>query len=238
MEDDIVGAKEKLEDNLYEYPNFMIENQEKMDEVWAAYLELKAQEAANIIFEKIDALGEITLENYETKKAEIEAIDTEISTYISNGYKKSLITNLDTLEAARDAVEYLTVEAAIDALPAVDAVTEEDTAQIEQIKSALDALSANQQAMIPAEKIGKLNALLDQLEKLKVTLGDINEDGSIDASDALMALQHSVKLITLEGTAFEAADVDDSNAVDATDALMILQVSVKLIKPEDFPAAK
>ena len=48
-----------------------------------------------------------------------------------------------------------------------------------------------------------------------------------------MALQHSVKLTTLEGNEFKAANVDGSNAVDATDALYILQHSVKLI--DKFP---
>ena len=53
-----------------------------------------------------------------------------------------------------------------------------------------------------------------------------------------MALQHSVKLITLDETKFLAANVDGNTAVDASDALLILQCSVKLIQPEDFPAAK
>lgn len=70
------------------------------------------------------------------------------------------------------------------------------------------------------------------------TLGMVNGDENIDASDALMALQHSVKLITLEDSAFKAADVTGDNTVDASDALLILQYSVKLIGAEDFPAAK
>ena len=64
--------------------------------------------------------------------------------------------------------------------------------------------------------------------------GDINADGSINASDALLALQHSVQLIRLMGNEALAADVDHNEKIDAGDALLILQHSVKLI--DQFPA--
>ena len=60
--------------------------------------------------------------------------------------------------------------------------------------------------------------------------------GKIDATDALAVLQHSVKLTTLSGDAFQAADVDGNGKIDATDALTILQYSVKLIP--DFPVQR
>ena len=112
--------------------------------------------------------------------------------------------------------------------------------KILQLKGAHDGLAEDQQALIAQEKRDKIPALLAKIEELKhpYTLGDVNDDGSIDASDALMALQHSVNLITLDETKYLAANVDGSDKVDASDALMILQCSVDLIKPEDFPAAK
>ena len=61
------------------------------------------------------------------------------------------------------------------------------------------------------------------------TLGDVNSDGSINAADALMALQHSVRLIELEGAQGIAANVNNDEAINASDALLILQYSVKLI---------
>lgn len=64
--------------------------------------------------------------------------------------------------------------------------------------------------------------------------GDINFDGSVNASDALMALQHSVQLITLDYTYNETADVSADNQINASDALMILQKSVGLLGV--FPA--
>ena len=64
--------------------------------------------------------------------------------------------------------------------------------------------------------------------------GDVNTDGSVNATDALITLQHSVGKTTLEGTAALNADVNADNAVNATDALLILQYSVNKITV--FPA--
>ena len=66
-------------------------------------------------------------------------------------------------------------------------------------------------------------------QPLKFDYGDINNDGNINAADALLALQHSVKLTTLEGEKAVAADVNRDGLINATDALCILQYSVKLI---------
>lgn len=63
--------------------------------------------------------------------------------------------------------------------------------------------------------------------------GNINNNENIDASDALLALQHSVQLITLSGRGLSAADVSGDGKVNASDALLILQYSVNLI--EKFP---
>lgn len=59
--------------------------------------------------------------------------------------------------------------------------------------------------------------------------GDINADGDVNASDALLALQKSVRLISFELRESEMADVDLNGSIDASDALKILQKSVGLI---------
>lgn len=63
--------------------------------------------------------------------------------------------------------------------------------------------------------------------------GNIDNNESIDASDALLALQHSVHLTDLKGRALTAADVSGDGKINASDALLILQHSVCLI--DKFP---
>ena len=63
--------------------------------------------------------------------------------------------------------------------------------------------------------------------------GDVNNDQDVNASDALMALQYSVSLLTLDRNQNRAADVNGDVLVDAADALIMLQKAVKLI--DSFP---
>ena len=71
-------------------------------------------------------------------------------------------------------------------------------------------------------------------EKVLLRYGDINGDKRIDASDALIALQHSVALVQLKGDDFIVANVDGKQGVGSSDALLILQRSVGLNRL--FPA--
>ena len=61
-------------------------------------------------------------------------------------------------------------------------------------------------------------------------LGDIDENGSIDSSDALMVLKFMVKLQTPTEAQKEAADVDHNGNLDSADSLLILKYMVKLIE--------
>lgn len=58
------------------------------------------------------------------------------------------------------------------------------------------------------------------------TAGDVNNDKNINATDALLVLQHTVGKKLLTGNALIAADVTKDDAVNATDALSILRYSV------------
>jgi hypothetical protein len=58
---------------------------------------------------------------------------------------------------------------------------------------------------------------------LPVTLGDINNDGKITASDALQALQCAAGKRTLTDLQKQAADINVDGKVTASDALKILQ---------------
>lgn len=59
--------------------------------------------------------------------------------------------------------------------------------------------------------------------------GDIDKNGQVDASDALLALQHSVGLTTLDEQSVRTGDCNLDGRVDASDALQMLQLSVQLI---------
>ena len=61
-----------------------------------------------------------------------------------------------------------------------------------------------------------------------VTLGDVNNDGHINSSDARLVLQHTVELISLEGDELIAADVTEDGVINSNDARKILQMTVEL----------
>ena len=63
--------------------------------------------------------------------------------------------------------------------------------------------------------------------------GDVNKDSNINASDALMDLQHAVKELTLTDSDFVRGDVNKDNVVNASDGLQILRYSVKEINHFD-----
>ncbi len=54
---------------------------------------------------------------------------------------------------------------------------------------------------------------------------DINADGKINSTDALLALQHSVQKITLTDESLKAGDVNNDGKVNSVDALIMLQIS-------------
>ena len=58
--------------------------------------------------------------------------------------------------------------------------------------------------------------------------GDVDLDGRLTAEDARLALRASVKLETLEGTAFTHADADNDGVITPKDARRILRASVHL----------
>lgn len=67
------------------------------------------------------------------------------------------------------------------------------------------------------------------------SLGDVNADGSVNSTDALVVLQFSVNKIS--NVDKDAADINLDGRVNSTDALMILQVSVGFIETSTYKAA-
>jgi len=67
------------------------------------------------------------------------------------------------------------------------------------------------------------------------TVGDVDDSGKIDSTDARLVLQYAVKKIDASALNTTVADVDGSGKADSTDARLILQYAVKKIST--FPNA-
>lgn len=59
----------------------------------------------------------------------------------------------------------------------------------------------------------------------KVNLGDVNDDGKINSSDALIVCQASVGVKTLTSAQNKAADIDKNGKITSSDSLIILNIS-------------
>lgn len=69
------------------------------------------------------------------------------------------------------------------------------------------------------------------------TLGDVNNDGKINSSDALCVLQYSVG-ITVKNFDKSCADMNGDGKINSADALKILRISVGLESPDSTTAIK
>lgn len=66
--------------------------------------------------------------------------------------------------------------------------------------------------------------------------GDLNNDGRVDSSDALIILKASTSLASLSNSQKVYADVNADGKVDSADALLVLQRAVGI--NSIFPAEK
>lgn len=190
--------------------------------------------AAQPVVDMITALpGTITVDHTSVVEAARDAydnLDEEVQEYV---------TNLAVLEAAEKALkEAITaadnkaaaaaVDALINALETPTDVTADDKEAIEAAKAAFDGLTEDQKAFLGEGATEKLAACVAALEKaLAVKMGDVNNDGKIDAKDALIVLKISVGKYTANDVEKTAADVNQDQKIDAKDALEILKYAVK-----------
>lgn len=72
-------------------------------------------------------------------------------------------------------------------------------------------------------------SLTAAMNGLRYALGDVDGDGTVNAADALQALQAATAKVTLSVIEEQAADVDQSGDIRANDALMILQHATQTI---------
>lgn len=81
--------------------------------------------------------------------------------------------------------------------------------------------------LVYVEYEGTTRAIAVEVES-DLLLGDVNEDGLIDATDALLVLRHAAGLIQLQDRGLTAADCNQDGFVDAADALKILRIAANL----------
>ncbi|MBN2440480.1 MAG: leucine-rich repeat domain-containing protein [Spirochaetales bacterium] len=89
------------------------------------------------------------------------------------------------------------------------------------------------------DPIGTPNGIAGSVEVVAVSsIGDVNQDGSIDITDALIVAQYSVGLDPLEFTApLNAGDANMNGSVDIVDAMLIAQYYVGLLTELPWPPA-
>mgnify|MGYP000792802605 CR=1 FL=1 len=111
-------------------------------------------------------------------------------------------------------------------------------AALKEAKAVADDELATQAAIDAAVKAltDATAALTEKTTEPAGRLGDINNDGKVDTTDARLALQHAVEKLTLNETQRVVADVNNDGKVDTTDARLILQYAVEKI--DSFPAEK
>ncbi|MBQ1519918.1 MAG: dockerin type I repeat-containing protein, partial [Clostridia bacterium] len=68
----------------------------------------------------------------------------------------------------------------------------------------------------------------DPIPEEPFLLGDVNGDGAVDSSDALLLLRASMGLAELDEAQLSAGDMNGDGAADTTDALLILRLALGL----------
>ncbi len=128
------------------------------------------------------------------------------------------------------------VVALIGKLPEI--ITLADKSDIVAARAAYSDLTDSQKLLVTnLDVLENAEKALADLEKGLVSetynYGDLNNDGLIDAVDALMVLKAAVDKLELTKEQAVAADVDGNDAIDAVDALYILKKAVNTI--DAFP---
>ncbi len=235
-EEAIHEAKEAY-DALNNSAKAMVPNAEKLEQAVVALAVAKDEADARKVAEMIEALPTPTDVAVEDEGDILDA--REAYDALSDGAKALLVPDLlekleqceAALVVAKDKAAAKAVEDLIDALPTPTDVTAEDESAVLEAEEALNALTETQKGLVREELKDKLIAVREALDALTpaYTLGDVNEDGKIDAKDALDVLKASVGKITLTEEQKLAAEVDGKEGINANDALQILKYSVKKI---------
>ncbi len=168
-------------------------------------------------------------DNYKTNS--IDHYMDIANVYIVDNSQKPDTSNVDLAE----------LNAAIAAADTVDELsmyTPETAKAFEQTlalaKAYLNNPYASQEAVNAAAS--ELTAAQQALTVKTILSGDVDENGRIDAVDALLTLQTAAEKVTLTKAQTIAADVDGTSGITAADALLILKRATGAI--DTFPGAR
>ncbi len=142
-----------------------------------------------------------------------------------NGYEKELNPPDETnpqVEAFRALKEQL---------PSVELLDLSYADAVAKLKVAYDAIEDSQKFRLTQEEMDYVTAAVEKIANLQylASLGDVNEDGEINAKDALEVLKFAVGKTLLTQKQQKAAEVIGDEDINAKDALEILKYSVQKI---------
>lgn len=136
------------------------------------------------------------------------------------------------VDPPQPSVDKTALQATVDDAKTVDTgyFTADTVKPFEETLARAEAILARDDAT--QEEVNNVSTALTQAKnalKPAYFAGDINGDGEVTATDALMALQAATSKIALSDKETAAANVDQKNSVTAADALLILQFATEKI---------
>lgn len=72
---------------------------------------------------------------------------------------------------------------------------------------------------------GTVNVLYAHFED-SVLIGDVNFDGKVDSTDALLIMRHSMNITDFTAKQLKAGDLNGDGLVNATDALLVMRIAI------------
>ncbi len=186
--------------------------------------------AVDAAIAKVNALDKEQYKDFSAVDAAVAAVVrgkniTEQATV--DGYATAIENAMNALEH-KDA-DYTAVDAAI---AKVNALNPEDYIDFSAVEQAVNAvvrdLDITQQSLVD-DMAKAIESAIQELDKKPTVMpGDVNEDGIVDAEDALLVLRHAALLEELTGDQFANADMNGDLVLTADDALEILKISAQL----------
>ncbi len=199
------------------------------------------------IIDAINAIGEITQNNYTEKEVLLAAAEQKLDALVTEYGEevKTSVINLDKLTAAKatilalkEAADKAAAKAVEDQINALNVQSLDDEPAVIAARDAYNSLTDRQKGFVTnLAKLEEAEATIAQLKEVvppvAILYGDVDGDGKVTAADALEVLKSVVGKTTLTDEQFKAADTDGNGKADAADALNILKKVVGKIS--QFP---